>query len=66
MGFAFVSVPKILFKNACLFFAEKRSARILFKTAQHLLDSVPLILSFKEMTEEKIHTFEFCQVMCLL
>ena len=66
MGFALVSVPKILVKNACQSFAEKRSAHILLKTAQHLLDSVALILSVKEMTGEKIHTFEFCQVMCLL
>ena len=56
MGFALVSVPKILVKNACQFFAEKRSAHILLKTAQHLLDSVVLILSVKEMS------FEFCHV----
>ena len=45
MGIAFVSLSKILVKNACKFFAEKRSAHILLKTAQHLLDSVALILS---------------------
>ena len=49
MGFAFVSVPKILVKNACQSFAEKRSAHILLETAQHLLDLVALILSVKEM-----------------
>ena len=62
MGFALVSVPKILVKNACQFFAEKRSSHILLKTVQYLLDSVALILSVKEMTGEKIHTFEFCHV----
>lgn len=45
MGFALVSVPKILVKNACQSFAGKRSAHILIKTAQPLLDSVVLILS---------------------
>ena len=56
MGFAFVSVPKILVKNACQSFAEKRSAHILLKTAQHLLDSVALILSVKEMIGKKNFT----------
>ena len=64
MGFAFVSLPKILVKNACQSFAEKRSAHILFKTAQHLLDLVALILSLKEMTGKKLHTFEFCRILC--
>ena len=49
MGFALVSVPKILVKNACQSFAEKRSAHILLKPAQPLLDSVALILSVKEL-----------------
>ena len=49
MGFALVSVPKILVKNACQSFAEKRSAHILIKPAQPLLDSVALILSVKEL-----------------
>ena len=48
MGFALVSVPKILVKNVC-YFAEKRSSHILLKTAQHPLDSVALILSVKEV-----------------
>ena len=65
MGFAFVSLPKILVKNACQSFAEKRSAHILLKTAQHLLDLVALILSVKEMTGKNLHTFEFCRVLCL-
>ena len=59
MGFALVSVPKILVKNACQFFAEKRSAHILLKTAQHLLDSVALILSVKEMTGKKFILLSF-------
>ena len=46
MSFAFVSVPKILVKNACQ--AEKRSVHILVKTAQHFLDSVALFLSVKD------------------
>ena len=58
MGFALVSVPKILVKNACQSFAEKRSAHILLKPARPLLDSVALILSDRE----KIHTFEFCHI----
>ena len=49
MGFALVSAPKILVKNACQSFAEKRSAHILLKPAQPLLDSVALILSVKEL-----------------
>ena len=59
MGFAFVSVPKILVKNACQSFAEKRSAHILLKTAQHLLDLVALILSVKEMTGKKFTLLSF-------
>ena len=66
MGFALVSVPKILVKNACQFFAEKRSAHILLKTAQHLLDSVVLILSVKEMTGEKFILLSFVTYLCLL
>ena len=57
MGFAFVSVPKILVKNACQSFAEKRSAHILLKTAQHLLDLVALILCVKGMTGKKTSHF---------
>ena len=57
MGFAFVSVPKILVKNACQSFAEKISAHILLKTAQHLLDLVALILSVKEMIGKKTSHF---------
>ena len=39
MSFAFVSVPKILFKNAYQSFAEKKDlCKILLNTAQHLLD----------------------------
>ena len=64
MGFALVSVPKILVKNACQFFAEKRSAYILIKTAQPLLDSV--ILSFKEMTGKKFTLLSFVTYLCLL
>ena len=55
MGFAFVSLPKILVKS----FAEKRSAHILLKTAQHLLDLVALILSEKEMTGKKFTLLSF-------
>ena len=64
MGFALVSVPKILVKNACQFFAEKRSAHILIKTAQPLLDSV--ILSVKEMTGKKFTLLSFVTYLCLL
>ena len=59
MGFAFVSLPKILVKNACQSFAEKRSAHILLKTAQHLLDLVALILSVKEMRGKKFTLLSF-------
>ena len=55
MGFALVSVPKILVKNACQSFAEKRSAHILIKPAQPLLDSVALILSVKELRNIQKH-----------
>ena len=55
MGFALVSVPKILVKNACQSFAEKRSAHILLKPAQPLLDSVALILSVKELRNIQKH-----------
>ena len=55
MGFALVSVPKILVKNACQSFAEKRSAHILLKLAQPLLDSVALILSVKELRNIQKH-----------
>ena len=64
MGFALVSVPKILVKNACQFFAEKRSAHILIKTAQPLLDSV--ILSVNEMTGKKFTLLSFVTYLCLL
>ena len=64
MGFALVSVPKILVKNACQSFAEKRSAHILIKTAQPLLDSV--ILSVKEMTGKKFTLLSFVTYLCLL
>ena len=64
MGFALVSVPKILVKNACQFFAEKRSAHILIKTAQPLLNSV--ILSVKEMTGKKFTLLSFVTYLCLL
>ena len=67
MHFASVLVPKILVKNAYQSFAEKkRSAHILLRTAQHLLDLVASIFYVKEMTGEKLHTFEFCHVLCLL
>ena len=64
MGFALVSVPKILVKNACQSFAEKRSAHILIKTAQPLLDSV--ILSVKEMTRKRFTLLSFVTYLCLL
>ena len=64
MGFALVSVPKILVKNACQFFAGKRSAHILIKTAQPLLDSV--ILSVNEMTGKKFTLLSFVTYLCLL
>ena len=64
MGFALVSVPKILVKNACQSFAEKRSAHILIKTAQPLLDSV--ILSVNEMTGKKFTLLSFVTYLCLL
>ena len=64
MGFALVSVPKILVKNACRSFAEKRSAHILIKTAQPLLDSV--ILSVKEMTRKRFTLLSFVTYLCLL
>ena len=59
MGFAFVSLPKILVKNACQSFAEKRSAHILLKTVQHLLDLVALIFSVREMTGKKFTLLSF-------
>ena len=66
MGFALVSVPKILDKNACQSFAEKRSAHILLKTVQPLLDSVALILSVKEITGKKFTLLSFVTYLCLL
>ena len=59
MGFAFVSLLKILVKNACQSFAEKRSAHILLKTAQHLLNLIALILFVKEMTGKKFTLLSF-------
>ena len=66
MGFALVSVPKILVKNTCQSFAEKRFAHILIKPAQPLLDSVALILSVKEMTGKKFTLLSFVTYLCLL
>ena len=64
MSFAFVSVMKILVKNACQSFAEKRSAHILLKTAQHLLD---LILSVKEMIGKKTsHRYNSCYKLLIV